>query len=224
MCFRTGRKRKLDRQNWICRTSSHAGFYHLHRHSDARSGARIADVCVGRALRLYLDQAARVLRRAHQSCMLSAACMAFAAVALAASSSPAHAKVRLSGLTDVNFGTITNLNSDAIQAQSVCLFAQSNRYNIRADGSGSGGAFQIANGSNSIPYEVRWNSQGGQTNGTTLSPGGILSGLTTNAQNQNCASGPSSTASLILVLPASALSTATQGSYSGTLTLTVAEE
>lgn len=137
---------------------------------------------------------------------------------------PASAKVRISGLSDVSFGPISNLEVDAVQSQSVCLYAQSNRYNIRADGSGSGGAFALSSGASSLGYEVRWNSQAGQTNGTALSPGAILGGLTTNAQNQNCASGPSTTASLVLVLPATALSTATQGSYSGTLTLIVAEE
>jgi hypothetical protein len=138
--------------------------------------------------------------------------------------SPTSAKVRISSLTDVNFGTIANLQSDAIQSQSVCLYAQSNQYNIRADGSGAGGSFNLSSGAASLPYEVRWNSQAGQANGTALSPGTVLGGLTTNAQNQNCASGPPTTASLIVILPATALGAATQGSYSGTLTLIVAEE
>ena len=135
------------------------------------------------------------------------------------------AKVRISGLADVNFGSLANLEVDAVQSQSLCLYSQSDRYSVRADGSGAGGAFLLAGGAFDLPYEVRWNAQSGQVNGTALSPGAILAGLTTNAQNQNCGgSGPSTTASLILVLPATALSAATQGSYSGTLTLIVSED
>lgn len=138
---------------------------------------------------------------------------------------PADAKVRISGLADVNFGALASLETDAVQSQSLCLYAQNNRYSLRADGSGAGGAFVLSGGAANLAYEVRWNDQGGQTNGAGLSPGAVLSGLTTSAQNQNCSgAGPSTTASLILVLPASALSGATQGSYSGTLTLIVAEE
>jgi hypothetical protein len=145
-------------------------------------------------------------------------------VLVAVSSSPASAKVRVSGLSDVTFGSVSNLEADAVQSQSVCLFAHSNRYSIRADGSGSNGAFVLSSGAANLAYEVRWNSQAGQANGTALSPGAVLGGLTTSAQNQNCASGPPTTASLILILPATALSTATEGAYSGTLTLIVAEE
>ena len=155
--------------------------------------------------------------------VLRAACPLLMILAVSCPS-PAAAKVRVSGLSDVNFGAIANVEADAIQAQNVCLYAQSNRYNIRADGSGTGGSFDLSSGAARLAYEVRWNSQSGQSNGTALSPGTVLGGLVTNAQNQNCANGPAATASLILVLPATALSSATQGSYSGTLTLIVAEE
>lgn len=139
--------------------------------------------------------------------------------------SAAAAKVRINGLTDVNFGPVANLEMDLVQSQSVCLYSQSNRYSVRADGSGAGGAFTLSGGAADLAYEVRWNDQAGQSNGLSLSPGGQLSGLTTDAQNQNCGgNGPATTASLILVLPATALSSAIQGSYSGTLTLIVAEE
>lgn len=145
---------------------------------------------------------------------------------LAAFPSSASAKVRVGGLTDVNFGAITNLGIDAVQSQSLCVYsnASSNNYSIRASGSGLGGAFTLSSGATDISYEVRWNNQAGQSNGTALSPGTILSAQTTTAQNQTCSNGPSTTASLILVLPAASLSSATQGSYSGTLTLIVAEE
>jgi hypothetical protein len=139
---------------------------------------------------------------------------------------PATAKVRITGLSDVNFGTISNLTIDAVQAQSVCIYSSgaSNRYGVRADGSGAGAAFTLSNGVTTMAYDVRWNSQSGQTNGTVLTSGVMLTTQTTNAQNQTCSSGPPTTASLIVTLPATSLSSAGAGNYSGTLTLIVSEE
>lgn len=139
---------------------------------------------------------------------------------------PATAKVRITGLSDVNFGTISNLTVDAVQAQSVCVYSNgsSNGYGVRADGSGAGGAFTLSNGVTTMAYDVRWNSQPGQTNGTVLSSGAILTSQTTNAQHQTCSNGPPTTASLIVTLPATSLSSAGAGNYSGTLTLIVSEE
>ena len=136
------------------------------------------------------------------------------------------AKVRITGLTDVSFGTINNLTVDAVQSQSICVFSNGSgqSYSIRADGSGSGGAFTLASGAATLAYGVRWNNQPGQSNGAALTAGVSLGGQTSNAQNQLCSNGPPTTASLIVTLPAPSLSSATAGSYSGTLTIIVAEE
>lgn len=149
--------------------------------------------------------------------------IAFLALTLA---SPAVAKVRVSGLSDVNFGTIGNLSVDAVQAQSVCVYSNgtNNSYSVRASGSGSGGAFTLSNGAATLAYTVRWNSQSGQSNGTVLATSAMLSGQLSNAQQQACTNGPPTTASLIITLPATSLSTAAAGNYSGTLTLIVGEE
>jgi hypothetical protein len=139
---------------------------------------------------------------------------------------PANAKVRITGLSDVSFGTISNLTVDAVQSQSVCVFSNGSNstYSIRANGSGIGGAFTLASGGAALDYNVRWNNQPGQSNGTALAAGVSLGGQTTNGQNQLCSSGPPTTASLIVTLPAPSLSAATAGTYSGTLTIIVAEE
>ena len=139
---------------------------------------------------------------------------------------PVTAKVRISSLSDVNFGTISNLTIDAVQAQSICIYSNglSNGYSIRADGSGAGGAFTLSNGVTSMAYTVRWHNQAGQSNGTVLTTSALLSAQTTTAQNQTCSSGAPTTASLIVTLPATSLSSAGAGNYSGTLTLIVAEE
>lgn len=139
---------------------------------------------------------------------------------------PVAAKVRITGLSDVNFGSISNLAVDAVQAQSLCVYSNGtgNRYAVRADGSGAGGAFTLSNGTSTLTYDVRWNSQPGQTNGTILMPQVLLGSQSTAAQNQTCTNGPATSASLIVTLPATSLSSAEAGSYGGTLTLIVAEE
>ena len=139
---------------------------------------------------------------------------------------PAAAKVRITGLSDVSFGTISNLAVDAVQSQSICVYSNgsSQSYSVRADGTGSGGAYTLTNGGSTLAYQVRWNSQAAQSNGAALTAGTSLGSQTTNAQNQTCSTGPSTTASLIVTLPATSLSSATAGTYSGTLTIIVAEE
>ena len=135
-------------------------------------------------------------------------------------------KVRITNLSDVNFGLISNLQADTRRAQNVCLFSQSsgNRYSITATGSGAGSSFALSNGSHALPYEVEWSDQSGQTSGTSLSPTVAATGRTSAATHQTCNTGPSPSASLIVVLRSSALSQAREGNYSGTLTLVVAAE
>lgn len=151
------------------------------------------------------------------------------ALALAAVTQPTAAeaqKVRITGLSDVNFGLISNLQADARRSQNVCLFSQSSggRYSITATGSGTGSAFTLSNGSSSLAYEVEWNDQSGQTTGTSLIPTAAAAGRSSAATQQTCNSGPATSASLTIVLRSSALVEAREGNYSGTLTLLVAAE
>lgn len=143
--------------------------------------------------------------------------------------SPAFAasnNVRITGLTDVAFGTVASLSSDAIQSQSVCLYANtaSSGYNVRASGTGAGGAFTLSSGSNSLPFEVQWNSAAGQSSGAQLSENVALSGQISSATQQTCNSGPAASASLIVILRSAALSSASAGAYNGSLTLVIGPE
>jgi hypothetical protein len=134
--------------------------------------------------------------------------------------------VRITGLTDVAFGTVANLSADAVQSQSLCLYANtaSNGYNVRASGSGAGGTFSLSSGSDELPFEVQWNGTAGQSSGTQLSANVVLSGLTTVATQQTCNSGPAVSASLVVILRSAALSSASAGSYNGSLTLLIGPE
>lgn len=137
---------------------------------------------------------------------------------------PAQAQlVNITRNSDVAFGSITNLNVDVTRNQDICIYSSAlfGRYSVTASGSGAGGAFTLSNGGATLAYEVQWSSSAGQTSGTTLSAGTALTGLTSSALLPACTLGPS-TASLIVVLRSSALTSAQAGSYSGTLTLLIA--
>lgn len=140
---------------------------------------------------------------------------------------PASAqKVRITNLSDVDFGLIANLQTESRRSQNICLFSNSsgNAYSVTASGSGTGGSFALANGSSTLAYQVEWTPQSGQTSGTALSANVILSGQTSAATHQFCNSGPATSASLIIVLRADELSRAREGNYSGSLTLLIAAE
>lgn len=141
--------------------------------------------------------------------------------------SPACAqKVRITNVTDVDFSLIANLQVESRRSQNICLFSNSagNAYSVAASGSGPGGSFTLANGSSSLPYDVEWSTQSGQTSGTSLSANQILSRQTSAATQQFCNSGPAASASLTIVLRAAELSRAREGNYSGSLTLLIAAE
>ena len=144
-----------------------------------------------------------------------------ASPALAASN-----KVRITKLSDVAFGSIANLGVDSSQSQSVCLYSDTSTsgYNITATGAGPGGTFQLSSGPSALTYEVQWNSSSGQGSGIQLSPNVPLTGQTSTATQQTCNTGPPTSASLIILFRSGALSSATAGAYSGTLTLVVGAE
>lgn len=135
-------------------------------------------------------------------------------------------KVRITNLGDVAFGSVTNLTTDSVQSQSLCLFSDTITagYNVTAAGSGLGGAFELASGSQTMAYEVQWSGAPNRTSGSQLIPNVPLVGQYSNASHQTCSNGPTTSASLIIVLRSAVLSQAVAGNYSGTLTLLVGPE
>lgn len=153
------------------------------------------------------------------------------AAALAALLLPAEARaqekfVKIGNLTDYNFGLVTNLSADNRMAKDICVFSAKTTpgYNVRASGSGAGGAFTLAGGGGLLAYEVQWGERAGRTTGPNLAPNVTTSGFVTNATQAQCNSGPPSSASLIVVLRAAALQAALSGAYTGTLTVIVGAE
>jgi hypothetical protein len=139
----------------------------------------------------------------------------------------ANNQVRISGLTDLAFGSIANVNVDNVRSESLCVYAKAkpaDQYMITASGSGTGGAFALSSGSATLAYDVQWSASPNQNSGTQLSPNQPLTGQQNSAGNDDCSSGPATTASLIVILRSSALAAASSGTYTGTLTLLVAPE
>jgi hypothetical protein len=136
--------------------------------------------------------------------------------------SVAH-RAQITGLTDIAF---TNVDpaSAATSSQSNCVWSNTANkgYSITATGSGTSGAFTLANGSLNVPYSVQWNAGGGQTSGTGLTAGTALGGMTSTAANPTCSTGAATTSSLIISIAASDLQGMTSAtSYTGALTLLV---
>jgi len=137
------------------------------------------------------------------------------------------ARVKISGLADVD---LTNVDptADASVAQSICVWSNTatSGYQVTASGSGAANAFTLANGALPVvPYSVEWADSSGQASGTTLATGTALTGQTSSATNNNCASGPASSASLIVKIGATDLQAMPAATtFTGTLTLVVAPE
>ena len=135
-------------------------------------------------------------------------------------------RIQLTGLSDVAF-TNQDPSVAASNAQNVCVWSNSstNGYYVTATGSGAGSAFTLASGASTVPYSVEWAGSSGQTSGTALTASTALHGLTSTATNPVCASGPASSASLIVkISPANLQAMQAATTYTGTLTLVVAPE
>jgi hypothetical protein len=135
-------------------------------------------------------------------------------------------RVQISGLSNVDF-TNQDPAVAAVSAQNVCVWSNTSTkgYNVTASGSGTASAFTLANGAATVPYSVEWSQTSGQSAGTSLGVGTALTGQKSTATNALCASGPSSTASLIVRMSTASLqSMPALTVYTGTLTLVVAPE
>lgn len=107
-------------------------------------------------------------------------------------------------------------------SDNVCVFSTTRAYRITASGNGTGGAFTLASGANTIPYTVEWDDVSGATTGTQLTSGTALTGQTTSAITTNCGGGTNAT--VIVRVSSTDLSGAPVGAYTGTLTLVVTPE
>lgn len=153
-----------------------------------------------------------------------ALCGALVALAALCSTATSAQSVRISGLSDVQFGTLTNLVNDQSASQTICVYSSAfnGGYKVTATGSGPGGAFALQSGTAQLPFELQWAGNANQTSGQPLTPGIPLASQSGNTWLSNCLFGLFMSASLITVLRASQTSTARAGAYSGTVSLMIA--
>ena len=71
-------------------------------------------------------------------CLVASLCLA----SLYAEPLHAQSTARITGLSNVSFGTLGSLDVDHVRAQSVCAYTSARRYSVRATGS-SNGAFSL---------------------------------------------------------------------------------
>jgi len=138
------------------------------------------------------------------------------------------ASVQITALQDETFTSLNPL-ADATKTQSICVFSNTllHGYNVTARGSGAASAFTLSAGGSipALPYTVQWSQTSGSSTGTALVVGTPLTGQRSNALTSACSLGPSTSASLILILRTADLQAALAGvSYAGTLSLTIAPE
>ena len=154
------------------------------------------------------------------------ATIALVALAIAG---PAQSNARISGLADVAFGTI-NSPIDQSSSQNVCIFSvkgngnQQVGYSVQATGDGTSGAFTVASGSQTLPYEVYWADAANQTGGTQLTTGATVTGFANASDSQTCLSGSQDNASLTVTIRGTEIAAATAGNYSGILQITIVPE
>ncbi len=173
---------------------------------------------VASSLSLALAGAAGLAMPAHAATQGSLGATSTGTVAISAS---VPARARLSGLADVAF-TSVDPSSAVSNAQSVCAWSNTatKSYTVTATGSGASNAFTLANGALTVPYSVQWAGSASQTSGSALTAGTASSSFVSAATNQQCASGPTASASLIIGISANDLqSMQASTSYTGTLTL-----
>lgn len=127
----------------------------------------------------------------------------------------------ITSLTDVSF-TNADPSVAASSSQGPCVWSNTStrNYKVTATGSGTAGAFTIANGASVIPYSVGWANSAGATSLTALSAGTASASLASNATNITCSGSGNST--LQVSIGASDLQNmVATNSYTGTLTLVV---
>jgi hypothetical protein len=147
------------------------------------------------------------------------------AAALCESSAGAQSNnVRITGLSDVPLGSLSGA-SDTKVAQNVCAFSATATKGYRVTASGpAGGPLLLTNGGSTLAYEVQWNGLPGQSSGTNLSANVAVGGFISTATQQQCNSGPPTSASLIVIVRATSAAGAAGGNYSGALTLILGPE
>lgn len=138
-------------------------------------------------------------------------------------------QAQISDLSDMTLSNWSVGDSAVTLFSNACIYSSTGSYKVTATGSGSGNAFTVASGANTVPYTVTWNAGG---TGNLANTG---TSLTTNVQSTNftnanttsatCSGGGSSndTARVVVNITQANMNSAVSSStpYTGTLTMLI---
>lgn len=132
--------------------------------------------------------------------------------------------IKITGVDDVTFGSYGGSGNQE-DTDSLCIFITSGNYDITATGSGDGGTtFEVEDGANDIAYNVFWADDNVTLIGaaTQLTHGSALGSQTGgNAINLITSCTGNENARVFVQMLEADLQAAPDGTYTGTLTLTV---
>jgi spore coat protein U-like protein len=127
--------------------------------------------------------------------------------------------VQISRLNDLDFGTYAG-SGNLVGNEAFCVYRNgTGAYQATLTGDGTGGAFTIASGGNTIPYTVSYDDGGGAAAVTT---GTLNTGLMGNATAADCGAADNTT--VTITMTEAALQSQPTGTYQGTLTILIGPE
>ena len=126
--------------------------------------------------------------------------------------------VQVSDLDDIPLGTWTLGSGDLVGGDDVCVYTNhgNGRYNLTVTGQGAGGDYVLENGPDALDFDLAFDDGNGFRN---LSPGVRI--RPRNGDTTDFACGGGSSAAFRVTVPEANLTAAPQGSYAGTITVTV---
>jgi len=129
-------------------------------------------------------------------------------------------EVRISNLTDITLGTFAGV--DLSGNSPACVFRSgTGNYEITADGSGAGGAFELSDGTNDVAYTVTYDDG---TGAVALTSGTALTGQTGGDPGSDTCANTGDNGDISVNVLATDMAPLPAGAYAGLLTLTVAPE
>lgn len=127
---------------------------------------------------------------------------------------------RISGLTDISFGTISQAFNGNVYTDQICIFHSSPTFRITLSQAGVPTPRLLGPNGGSIQLDVGLAGLSGTTP-EFFSTGGTTTGLVGNRESPTCLTGPSQQFQAVYLLPPTAQP---EGAYSATITLQVAVE
>jgi hypothetical protein len=133
---------------------------------------------------------------------------------------------RVSNLNDLTLPA-WNGSGDVAAYDDVCVYTNTagGKYNVTVTGDGSGNAFTLTDGRNTMAYQVTWNTAASATGAKSLSSGRAERSLTgASTASTDCGAGASLNARLAVKVPEATLLATPAGTYTGAVTVTIAPE